>query len=94
MAEIKAPVLMIPTGLLVGTGALMSFYSVTGLWGLWSALWPLQVIVVMISIGGAFWLGARGDQKEILSKRVANWLTRFTFITIVIVVGLSALPFG
>jgi len=93
MSEVKAPVLMIPAGILAGTGALMSFYSITGLWRLWAALWPLQVMVVLLSIGGAFWLGARGDQKENLSVRIANGLTRFIFITIVITVGLSALPF-
>jgi serine/threonine protein kinase len=94
MAEVKAPILMVPSGLLVGTGALMSFYAVTGLWELWAGLWPLQVFVVLFSVGGAFWLGARGDEKEALTARAANLLTRFTFITIAIVVGLAALPFG
>jgi serine/threonine protein kinase len=92
MSEVKAPILMIPTGILVGTGALMSFYTITGAWRLWTALWPLQVMVVLISIGGAFWLGGRGEQKEALTQRTAQVLTRFTFVTMVIVVGIALIP--
>ena len=94
MAEAKAPILMIPSGLLIGTGALMAFYSVTGWWTLWGLLWPLMPLLVLGSIGYAFWLAARGTEKETLTARAAQQLMRFTFIVMAVTVVLAALPLG
>jgi serine/threonine protein kinase len=94
MAEAKAPILMIPSGLLIGTGALMAFYSVTGWWTLWGLLWPLMPLLVLGSIGYAFWLAARGTEKETLTARAAQQLMRFTFIVMAVTIVLAALPLG
>jgi hypothetical protein len=94
MAEAKTPILMIPSGLLIGTGALMAFYSVTGWWTLWGLLWPLMPLLVLGSIGYAFWLAARGTEKETLTARAAQQLMRFTFIVMAVTVVLAALPLG
>jgi serine/threonine protein kinase len=94
MAEAKAPILMIPSGLLIGTGALMAFYSVTGWWTLWGLLWPLMPLLVLGSIGYAFWLAARGTEKETLTARAAQQLMRFTFIVMAVTIVLATLPLG
>lgn len=40
--------LMIPTGLLLGEGFLLSYYALTGRWEDWAFLWPLQVFLIMV----------------------------------------------
>jgi len=94
MAEAKAPILMIPSGLLIGTGTLMAFYSVTSWWTLWGLLWPLMPLLVLGSIGYAYWLAGRGAEKETLTARAAQQLMRFTFIVMAVTVVLAALPLG
>jgi len=40
--------LMIPTGLLLGEGVLLSYYAVSGRWEDWAFLWPLQLFLIMV----------------------------------------------
>ena len=85
---------MIPAGILLGNGILLGFYAVTGAWNLWAFLWPLEPLVVFVSIAGAFWLAARGDQRAGLTRQVAQRLIPICFVALALVAGLAALPFG
>jgi hypothetical protein len=44
--------MLIPVGLVWGNGLLFSYYSLTGNWAHWSALWPLEPLLII----GGVWL--------------------------------------
>lgn len=46
MLSQQSPWLLIPGGLLLGEGILLGYYALTGRWGDWVFLWPLQVFLV------------------------------------------------
>lgn len=46
-----SPWLLIPGGLLLGEGILLSYYALSGRWSDWVFLWPLQIFVVL----GVLW---------------------------------------
>jgi serine/threonine protein kinase len=94
LAETGAPLLLIPTGILVGNGILFGFYAVTGGWRLWAFLWPLEPLLVLATVGYTLWLAARGERKSELTRNIAQKLVRVTIIALLIVVGLAAIPLG
>lgn len=51
---------LIPTGILLGNGFLLAFYTLTGRWDLWASLWPLEVFLVL----GTIWLTISRTQEE------------------------------
>jgi hypothetical protein len=46
MAALPNYWLIIPAGILLGNGYLLSFYALTGNWSYWTYLWPLEPILV------------------------------------------------
>ena len=94
MANTQASWLMIPTGLILGNGLLMAFYSITGWWTGWAYLWPLEPLLVLGTLGYTFWLGARGERKDELTQKTGQQLVRIAVFVLVIVIGIAALPFG
>jgi serine/threonine protein kinase len=61
MVESLSPWLLIPGGILMGNGLLLSYYSVTGRWQDWALLWPLEPLIVAVSIIAPFWLTKQSD---------------------------------
>lgn len=88
------PWLVIPTGILLGNGLLLSFYSLTGLWSWWRFLWPLEPLLVLASLGTALWLAGRGEDRFVLTRQLASRLTQLCILALLIVVALTALPLG
>ena len=68
MAALASPWMLIPAGIVMGNGLLFAFYALTGWWNLWTFLWPLEPLLVGLSIVAPFLLVRRGPR--------GNWLTR------------------
>jgi len=51
MAATSSIWLLIPAGIVVGNGLILAYCSITGLWGHWLCLWPLEPLL----IGGTIW---------------------------------------
>jgi hypothetical protein len=83
--------LLIPTGIILGTGYLMSFYSLTNAWTWWSFLWPLQVLVVGGSVWAAVRLADEPERADEVSGRLFQAVRRPTLVWLVIVVVLGAI---
>jgi serine/threonine protein kinase len=62
--------LLIPTGIILGNGVLMSFYATTNAWQLWAFLWPLEPLLIVGVVLFTIWLSGQGDE----GRRVANEL--------------------
>jgi serine/threonine protein kinase len=50
MGHLRKTWLLIPAGLLLGTGFIMAYYSITGWWIHWEFLWPLQVLAAIAPV--------------------------------------------
>ena len=70
MAALANPWLLVPAGILMGNGLLFSFFTLTGWWGLWTVLWPLEPLLVGLSIVAPFWLMRQGNRGFWLARRV------------------------
>lgn len=53
--------LLIPGGLVMGNGLLLTYFSLTGRWTDWALLWPLEPLLVAASIISPFWLVKQND---------------------------------
>jgi len=70
MAALASPWLLIPAGILMGNGVLFSYYSLTGWWKHWTFLWPLEPILVGLSIVAPFLLVRLGKRGNWLARRI------------------------
>ena len=70
MAALAIPWLFIPAGILMGNGLLFSYFSLTGLWRNWTVLWPLEPILIGMSIVAPFLLERRGPRGSWLARRI------------------------
>ena len=69
--------LIIPAGLLLGEGVLLGYYALSGRWGDWAFLWPLQVFIVL----GVLWVTIRGGVEATnLYKMAVLWGKRLRFL--------------
>ena len=82
MASLAIPWLLIPAGILMGNGLLFSFFSLTGFWKAWTFLWPLEPLLVGLSIVAPFLLVRQGER--------GNWLARRLGI---VMIGLAVIVF-
>ena len=62
--------LLIPVGLVLGNGVLLSYYALTGFWRHWTFLWPLEPLLVIGTIVATLWLAGSGGR----TRGVARWL--------------------
>jgi tRNA A-37 threonylcarbamoyl transferase component Bud32 len=81
--------LLIPVGLVWGNGLLFSYYSLTGNWAHWSALWPLEPLLII----GALWLPIRlarhSAQSDLWARRLGMALGAVA-ISWSVIIGLLA----
>jgi hypothetical protein len=62
--------LLIPVGILLGNGILFTYYSFTGYWDHWEFLWPLEPLLLIVTIWFAILMAGRGN----FSCRLARFL--------------------
>jgi serine/threonine protein kinase len=65
---------LIPTGIVLGNGLLFTFFSLTHLWGGWAYLWPLEPLLVGVSIVAPFLLKAQDRRGRWLARRIGSLL--------------------
>ena len=70
MAALANPWMLVPAGILMGNGLLFSFYSLSGWWSLWTIFWPLEPLLVSLSIVAPFWLMRQGKRGAWLARRI------------------------
>jgi len=63
--------MLIPTGIISGTGVLLAYSSLTGNWRQWVFLWFFQLWIVVGSVAMPIWLAKRKDKARQLSRLVA-----------------------
>ncbi len=77
--------LLIPAGIVLGNGYLMSFYAITGAWHLWMFLWPLEPLLVGGVILYTIHLAGQGECGSRIAGQLAEKVKRPTMILAVIV---------
>lgn len=78
--------MLIPAGITLGTGAILTYCSLTGNWDHWLFLWVFEVLIVILSIWIPIWLAG--------SKRLAQGLSRLIalvggLLSAMLIVGIS-----
>ncbi len=89
MAALAIPWLLIPAGILMGNGLLFSYYALTGWWNLWTFLWPLEPLLVGLSIVAPFLLVRQGERGNWLARRIG-----LAMIGLAVIVFLFSVLFG
>ena len=70
LAALANPWLLIPAGIVMGNGFLFSYFALTGWWHHWTFLWPLEPILVGVSIVAPFLLARLGNRGNWLARRI------------------------
>ncbi len=83
--------LLVPTGIVLGNGYLMAYSSLTGLWYHWRFLWPLELVVVLGTVGLCALLADQKERSRALSRQVAQAVSRPVLLTIGVVVLVGAI---
>jgi len=82
---------LIPAGILLGNGYLFAFYTITGFWGLWRVLWPLEPVLVLGLIWFVLWMAGRGKRSAQFSRGLAAAVRRPTTVLIILLPILGAI---
>jgi hypothetical protein len=75
---------LIPAGILLGNGYLFAFYTITGLWGLWAVLWPLEPLLVIGVIWFVLSMSGKGKRAARFSRSLAEAVRRPTTTLILV----------
>jgi hypothetical protein len=82
--------MLIPTGILFGTGILLTYSSLTGNWRHWIFLWAFQVCFIIGSIWVSVSLARPEDRARKLSRLIAG-LLGISSVALILFVALAAL---
>ncbi|HEX7542164.1 MAG TPA: hypothetical protein VF352_08540, partial [Anaerolineales bacterium] len=90
MSSLPSPWLLIPGGIVLGNGFLLSYFALSSKWQNWTFLWPLEPLLVAGSIIAPFLLNRRGTAGLWLTRRSGNILLILSGIAFVVslVVGI------
>ncbi len=70
MAALAIPWMLIPAGIVMANGFLFSYFALTGWWNHWTFLWPLEPLLVGLSIVAPFLLERQGKRGSWLARRI------------------------
>lgn len=84
MSSLPSTWLLIPGGIVLGNGFLFSYYALSGRWQNWTFLWPLEPLLVSISIITPFLLNHRGIAGLWLTRRIGNILLILSVVVFVL----------
>lgn len=74
MVSLPSPWLIIPGGIVLGNGFLLSYFALSGKWQNWTFLWPLEPLLVAGFIIAPFLLKRLGAGGLWLTRRIGNIL--------------------
>jgi len=83
--------MLIPTGIILGNGFLMSFSAITNAWSLWNILWPLELVIVLVSVFIPIQFAKQPDGGRKAAVKIAQALKIPTVIAYVIVIVLGTI---
>jgi hypothetical protein len=66
--------LLIPIGVLIGNGMMLSYTTLTGNWNHWRYLWPFELWLVLLVVMVTLWLARRRDRSRNVSRRLGQTL--------------------
>jgi len=84
MSSLPSPWLLIPGGIMLGNGFLLSYFALSGKWHNWAFLWPLEPLLIAGSIIAPFLLKRRGAVGLWLTRRIGNILLILSGIVFVV----------
>ena len=62
--------MLLPVGLVWGNGLLFSYYSLTGNWQHWAALWPLEPLLIVGTVWLTIQLARHSAQPDLWARRL------------------------
>ncbi|MBN1262324.1 MAG: serine/threonine protein kinase [Anaerolineae bacterium] len=71
--------LLIPVGIIIGNGIIFSYYAVTHNWELWEFFWPLEPILIMITLGITIYWPFRGQDDSKIVQSIGSALAIASF---------------
>jgi serine/threonine protein kinase len=74
MAALANPWMLIPAGLVMGNGFLLSYYALSGWWQHWTFLWPIEPLLVASCIVAGILLGKQDQRGRWLARRIGIFL--------------------
>jgi serine/threonine protein kinase len=83
--------LLIPAGILFGNGVLLSFFAITGNWGLWRFFWPIEPILVGGCIFTALYLARNLPQQGRRLARAFGFVMSMVAGAMLLLIGLGSL---
>jgi hypothetical protein len=84
MGALPSAWLLLPGGIMLGNGFLLSYFALSGQWRNWTFLWPLEPLLIAASIIAPFLLNRRGTAGLWLTRRLSNILRILSGIVFVI----------
>ncbi len=91
MSSLPSAWLLIPGGIVLGNGFLFSYYALSGNWQHWTFLWPLEPLLVAVSIIAPFLLNQRGTAGLWLTRRIGNTLIVLSGVVFFVSLGIGIL---
>ncbi len=80
--------LLIPTGIILGNGYIFAYYALTGFWGHWAFFWPLEPLLIGVTIWYTLRLADREDGPDRVRRLSRVFaLPTYVLLGIVVVVG-------
>jgi len=76
--------MIIPGGMVLGNGWLLGYYALTERWQDWALLWPLEPLLIAISIIAPFWVMKRKDGGASTTRRLGIAILVLAALTFVI----------
>jgi hypothetical protein len=83
--------LIIPAGILLGNGYLLSYYALTGNWDHWTYLWPLEPILVGTSLILPFFLHRDPRRGLWRARRLGLFLVILSIVIFFISIGVGTI---
>jgi len=79
--------LLIPIGILLGNGVLLSYSSITENWEHWIFLWPLELLLIGGTVWWTIWLARQRDLAHRVSRLLA-WTLGWVSVMLAVALGL------
>jgi serine/threonine protein kinase len=89
MAALANPWMLVPAGIVMGNGLLFASYAATGWWKFWTYFWPLEPLLVGLSIVAPFLLVRQNERGRWLARRIG-----VAFIALAVIVFFVSVLFG
>ncbi len=91
MAALNLVWLMIPAGLVLGNAVIFSYFSLTGRWGDWLFMWPLEPLLLVASLALTFSVYNQGTLKNEYIRKLTRLFCLGSTVGVFLIVAASIL---